>query len=152
MPAPEGNQFWKQRVSHGRDLLFSSPDILWDGCKEYFEATDRRKWFKTDYRGKDAVQVDIPTDTPYTITGLCLFLDIGVKTWRLYRDREDFIPVVTRVEQIIYTQKFEGAAVGAFNPSIIARDLGLDKEEKEEGDKETQELTINVKYQNNKEE
>ena len=151
MPAPEGNQFWKQRVSHGRDLLFSSPDILWDGCKEYFEATDRRKWFKTDYRGKDAVQVDIPTDTPYTITGLCLFLDIGVKTWRLYRDREDFIPVVTRVEQIIYTQKFEGAAVGAFNPSIIARDLGLDKEEKEE-EKAPQELTINVKYQNDKEE
>lgn len=34
------------------------------------------------------------------------------------------------VETTIYTQKFEGAAVGAFNSNIIARDLGLaDKKE-----------------------
>jgi hypothetical protein len=130
MGAPKGNQFWKLRAKHGRDKIFSSPEILWESCKEYFEATDKRVWEQTDFRGKDAVEVKIPTQAPYTLTGLYLFLDIDRKTWDLYRERQDFIPIITRVENIIYTQKFEGASVGAFNSSIIARDLGLrDKKE-----------------------
>ncbi|MFC0183379.1 terminase small subunit [Pseudarcicella hirudinis] len=36
-----------------------------------------------------------------------------------------FLEVITRIEEIVYVQKFEGAAVGAFNANIIARDLGL---------------------------
>jgi hypothetical protein len=125
MAAPKGNQFWKLRASHGRHLIFSSPEILWDAAKEYFEATDKRKWYKTDFKGKDNEQVLIPTDTPYTLTGLFIFLDTNKQTWSDYRQREDFIDVITRIEQIMYTQKFEGAAVGAFTPNIIARDLGL---------------------------
>lgn len=106
-------------------MIFSSPTILWEACVEYFEATDQRKWVRKDWVGKDAIEVERETDTPYTLTGLFVFLDIDRKTWDLYRNREDFIPVVTRVEQIMYTQKFEGATVGAFNANIIARDLGL---------------------------
>lgn len=130
MSATEGNQWWKLRATHGRGLLFSSPTILWEGCCEYFEATDKRKWVKKDWVGKDANEVDRETDTPYTMTGLYIFLDITPQTWKDYRGRQDFIEIVTRVEQIIFTQKFEGAAVGAYNANIIARDLGLaDKKE-----------------------
>lgn len=130
MAAPQNNQFWKLRSKHGRDLIFSSPTILWEACCEYFEATDNRKWVKKDWVGKDATEVNRETETPYTWTGLYLFLDIDHKTWGLYEDREDFIPISARVKLIIFTQKFEGAAVGAFNANIIARDLGLtDKQE-----------------------
>jgi hypothetical protein len=38
---------------------------------------------------------------------------------------KEFHGVVTRVKDIIYTQKFEGASAGLLNPNIIARDLGL---------------------------
>lgn len=125
MAAPEGNQFWKLRSSHGRDMIFSSPSVLWEACKEYFEATDKRKWKKQQIAGKPSEIWELETDTPYTLSGLCVFLDIGVSTWHDYRNREDFSDVITRVENIMYTQKFEGASVGAFNPNIIARDLGL---------------------------
>ncbi len=125
MSAPNGNQFWKLRSKHGRDLIFSSPTILWEACVEYLEATDARKWVKKDWVGKDAHEVLREVDTPYTLTGLFVFLDIERKTWDLYRQREEFIPVITRVEQIMFTQKFEGASVGAFNANIISRDLGL---------------------------
>jgi hypothetical protein len=37
----------------------------------------------------------------------------------------DFIHICTYAEEVIYTHKFEGAAVGAFNANIMARDLGL---------------------------
>lgn len=130
MGAPAGNQFWKLRSKHGRDKIFSSPEILWEACQEYFEATDARKWYKTEFNGKDAIECHVPTETPYTWTGLYLFLDISHQTWSDYEKREDFIEITTRVRNIIYTQKFEGAAVGAFNANVISRDLGLtDKKE-----------------------
>lgn len=125
MAAPQGNQFWKLRSKHGRDLIFSSPAVLWEACVEYFEATDQRVWVKKDWVGKDAVEVERKTIAPYTLSGLFVFLDIVPQTWKEYREREGFSEITTRVEQIMFTQKFEGAAVGAFNASIIARDLSL---------------------------
>lgn len=125
MDARINNRFWELRSSHGRDLIFSSPEILWDAAKEYFEATVGRPWIQEDWVGKDAIKVERKTTPPFTLTGLFIFLDIHKSTWSLYRERKDFIDVVTRIEDIIYTQKFEGATVGAYNSSIIARDLGL---------------------------
>lgn len=128
MAAKKNNQWWKLRAKHGRDKIFSSPEMLWNACTEYFDATDNRKWIKKDWVGKDAEPVDRESITPYTLTGLFIFLDIDRSTWDNYRSEsayKDFFPVTSRVEEIIYTQKFEGATVGAFNASIIARDLGL---------------------------
>lgn len=139
MSATKGNQWWKLRSKHGRDKIFETPDILWEACVEYFEATDERKWVKKDWVGKDAKPVDRETDTPYTITGLCIFLDVNTQYFYDFKKRlegkeddesKDFSLVITRVEDIIKTQKFEGAVVGAFNANIIARDLGMtDKKE-----------------------
>jgi hypothetical protein len=127
MSAPIGNQFWKLRSKHGRDKLFSDPKALWESACEYFEATDSRKWIKKDWVGKDAFEVKRENETPYTKSGLCLFLDVS--EWRILTDlkstSEDFSQVVSRIENIIITQKTEGASVGAFNASIVALELGL---------------------------
>lgn len=125
-----GNQFWKLRSKHGVDALFTEPQKLWEAAVEYFEHTDARKWVKKDWVGKDAMEVDRETDTPYTITGLCIYLGCQVNWWRSFKttavfEEKDFGAVYHRIDQIIYNQKFEGAAVGAYNANIIARDLGL---------------------------
>lgn len=127
MGAPEGNQFWKLRSKHGRDRLFSDPNALWESACEYFEATDARKWVKKDWVGKDGIEVERENETPYTKSGLCLYLDVS--EWRLLTDlknvSEDFSQVISRIENIIITQKTEGASVGAFNASIVSLELGL---------------------------
>lgn len=146
MAAPVKNQFWKLRSKHGRDKIFESPEMLWEAACEYFEATDARKWIKTEFNGKDAIECHVPTETPYTWTGLYLFLDIDHSTWQLYEKRDDFIAISTRVRHIIYTQKFEGAAVGAFNPQLISRDLGLIDKSAADDKKD---VTIKVKYERN---
>ena len=125
MAFEEGNQFWKLRATHGREKILETPELLWEACVEYFEKTDSRKWWKTEFNGKDAIECKVPTETPYTWTGLYLFLDCSHTTWQDYEKRTDFIAICTRVRNIIFTQKFEGAAVGAFNANIISRDLGL---------------------------
>lgn len=122
-----GNQFWKQRSKHGREKLFNTPQLLWEAAVDYFEATDKRKWIKKDWVGKDALEVERETETPYTLSGLCLYFDCSRHWWNEFKNagHAEFLEVITRIDNIIYTQKFEGAAVGAFNANIIARDLGL---------------------------
>ena len=44
MAAPKGNQFWKLHSKHGRDTLFSTPDLMWEAACEYFQWCDDNPW------------------------------------------------------------------------------------------------------------
>lgn len=138
MGGPKGNQFWKIRTKHGRDKLFSTPEILWEAAIEYFEWCDNNPLIEIDFAGKDANRVEKPKMRPYTIKGLCIYLDCNEKY--LSDLSNDFSEVVTRIKDVIYTQKFSGAAAGFLNPNIIARDLGL----KDNQDHTTNGKTINT--------
>lgn len=127
MAAPKGNQFWKARTKHGRKKLFAGPDVLWEACCKYFEWVEDNPLYEMksyQYQGT-TIQDKLEKMRAMTIGGLCLFLDIGHRTWNRWREDEDLCQVITRVEQVIYTQKFAGAAAGLLNANIIARDLEL---------------------------
>ncbi len=127
MAAPQGNEFWKARSSHGRAPIFSNPDDLWLACAEYFDWVEANPLWEdklVTFQGS-ASHEPVAKMRAMTLDGLCIFLDISRRTWDDYRAREDFLPVTSRVDQIIRTQKFQGAAADLLNPNIIARDLGL---------------------------
>lgn len=134
MAAPIGNQFWKLRSKHGRDRIFTDPAVLLLAAEEYFEWCETNPMEEQDFRGKDATEVTIKKLQPFQLSGLCLYLEVnpeyfndfekGLRPSESPTDKE-FSRIVTRIRQIIYTQKFRGAAVGFFNQNIIARDLGL---------------------------
>lgn len=137
MAAPVGNSFWKQRSKHGREKIFESPELLWEAASEYFQWCEDNPLQEQDWVGKDGDEVAKNLLRPFTLSGLCVFLDCDEQTLKNYGSKEeykDFFGVYTRVTQIIRTQKFEGAAVGLFNANIIARDLGL-------SDKQSNEVT-----------
>lgn len=130
MPAPKGNQYWKLRSSHGRSKLFATPEALWEASCEYFEYCDSHPWkvTKTKSKGKGKEIEETPTQCPLSLTGLMAYLDVGKAYWRQFKESnqdEDFSTVITRIENIIQTQQFEGVCVGAFNANIVARMLGL---------------------------
>lgn len=130
--APAGNQFWKARSSHGRNPIFGSDEELWDACLEYFDWVEANPLWETAIKSAhgEPVPVSVPKMRAMTISGLCIFLDISETCWYEYRKRDDFKEVITRVERIIYNQKFAGASADLLNANIIARDLGLsDKRE-----------------------
>lgn len=132
MAAPVGNQFWKARSSHGRAPIFAEPDALFAACCEYFEWVEANPLYEdklTSYQGVNKHE-PVAKMRAMTLSGLCIFLDITRQGWAGYRAREDFSDVTSRVEEVIRTQKFEGASADLLNPNIIARDLGLaDKSE-----------------------
>jgi hypothetical protein len=130
MAAPKGNQFWKLRSKHGRDKIWKDPQVLLDACYDYFQECDENPWYKNDAvrSGKDVGKViQIPTQRPYTKAGLCVYLGINQDTWSNYKngDDKDMLGVITHVEEIIEQNQLEGATVGAYNPNIVARLLGL---------------------------
>jgi hypothetical protein len=121
-----GNQFWKIRSKHGREKLFETPEILWTAASEYFQWCDDNQLIEVDFKGKDADRVELPKMRAYTWDGLELYLDIySLRDYKTNESYKDFSQVITRIEKIIYNQKFTGAAAGFLNPNIIARDLGL---------------------------
>lgn len=141
MAAPEGNQFWKLRSKHGRDKLFETPDLMWEAACEYFQWCEDNPYIKSEakvvsgFKESGSVEIaELPVLRPFTIQGLCLYLDCNTKYFYDFKDakHEGFSEILTRIMEIIYNQKFSGAASGFFNANIIARDLGLaDKKEVE---------------------
>ena len=127
MAAPKGNQFWKLRLKHGRDRIIQDPVMLWENACEYFEWCIENPLIEIDFRGKDIQEVALPKMRVFQKDAFALAC--GLSQWRTIEDlknvSDDFLQVVTRIEKTIYSQKFEGSAAGFFNPSIIARDLGL---------------------------
>lgn len=126
MPFEKGNQFWKQRTKHGRDKLFSSPQVLFEEACKYFQWCDDNPWHRVDFRGKDAEEVQIPTQRPYTWEGLENYLGIySLRDYKTNEEYSEFKEVITMIGSIITQNKMEGAMVGAYNANIVARDLGL---------------------------
>ena len=127
--APVGNQFWKARTKHGRDKIFASAELLWEACQEYFQWVEDNPLYEAKpfaFQGQSWIE-EIPKMRAMTIGGLCLFLGVSVESWRQWKagDNKDFIAVIREAEEVIYQQKFSGAAADLLNANIIARDLGL---------------------------
>lgn len=139
MGAPKKNEFWKARASHGRSKIFETPKILMDAATEYFNwCLDNPLYESVVSSGKI---FELPKMRAMTLKGLCIFLDVSYSSFDNYCNSsheryKDFLEVTSRIKEIVYTQKFEGASAGFLNANIIARDLGLKEETKTE-------LTVN---------
>lgn len=146
MAAPKGNQFWKNRKKHGTDKKFTAKQ-LWEKACDYFQWADNERWEKLVVHGKESNIISVPTTAPYLEQEFCEFAGMAYNTWLGYKasDEDDYVQVTTRIVNIIYTQKFKGAAVGAFNANIIARDLGLrDHKEVSGSVSQKYEIIVNV--------
>lgn len=150
MAAPKGNKFWQARSKHGRNPKFTDPEILWEACCEYFDWVEKHPLWETkafSFQGT-VTKARLPKMRAMTISGLCIFLDIADSTWDQYRAKKDFSGIITRVEKLIYEQKFSGAAADLLNANIIARELGLVEKKSVEGDLD---VTVKVKHFREKE-
>jgi hypothetical protein len=118
----------------GRELKIKTPAEFLEKAYEYFKWCDENPWSKKEaIKGGDfaGTIISIPTQRPYTIEGMCVYIGINRKTFtELYSTRKEFIPVTTHAREVIEANQLEGAIVGVYNPNIIARKLGLaDKKE-----------------------
>lgn len=134
-PDLKGNEFWKQRATHGVKTIMENPQKLFEACIEYFQWCEDNplEGEKVGFSKGKACKADTKHIRALTINGLTLFLLITPTTWYEWRkSREDLQPVISWAERVIYNQKFAGAAAGLLNANIISRELGLQEHTKEE--------------------
>ena len=123
---PKGNNLWQFRNKHGRDHKYT-PEGLWEEAQEYFAWVEEHPlWEQKGFAFQGVVtKENFPKIRAMTIGAFQLFADICAATWKHYKENSDFVKVTTRIEKVIYSQKFEGASADLLNANIIARDLGL---------------------------
>lgn len=130
----------KKRGPGGRPKKLKSPQQLWELACDYFLYCDVNPWVKIEYRGEFNKRVEIPTTRPYTWEGLDEFVrsQIGLSKLEDYKANKpivkdgvtiypygEFSDVITRMRNIIYMQKIEGALVGAYDARIVSAELAL---------------------------
>lgn len=142
----------KQMKMSGRPPKFASPEALMEECQKYFTFCDENPIIEIDYKGKDAERVELYRPRAYTITGMMVYLGLSSRylaqmeaEWKEYVSRDDkdltpaqiekkhnaqgFLTMLARIKDIIYTQKFEFAAVNMMNTYMISRELGIRSDE-----------------------
>jgi hypothetical protein len=127
MGAPKGNDYYKLRLSEGRDRIFEEPDEMAQKADEYFQwcldnPFEEQQVFHS--QGK-ITKTTVEKLRPFTLQGLCNFIGMHTDTFNTYKKREGFYDIYNLIRQIIDNQQYEGAASGLLNASIIARRLGL---------------------------
>lgn len=161
--ANEGNKWWERRSKHGRGLLFSSPQLMWEAACEYFEAEDNATYLqRRDVVGtfQGTPVVDIATcKVPYTWQGLCLYMGTSSAYFRQFRIKvkkeidegieveknEDFSTVMTMIEEVIFKQQYDGVGAGYFKEGLTSRYLNMkDKTEVSTPDDQTIKVTLKI--------
>jgi len=109
-----------------------TPEILWDLFIQYRDELINNPLYRNEFNAKAGRIVSIPLKRPLTWAGFEAFCyDKGI-----IQDLEDyryntggrykgFKGIITRINSVMYAEKFEGAAAGIYQQNIIARELGL---------------------------
>lgn len=122
-------------IANGKRKRIPTPRHMWDYACAYFKDTDMHNLVQYDVvRGGDhaGLELKIRKPRPYSWSGFTTYLIresiiIKLEDYRFnYRGGfEMFAEVVQAIDEIMFSQKFEGASAGIFNPSVIVRDLQL---------------------------
>lgn len=125
MAAPKGNTYWKLAKDWGigADRKYT-PDDLWTKALEYFRWVESHPLKEEKVFGT-GLRMQVSKLRAMSIVGFCIFANIDRKTLSAYEADEAYLHITTRIRDIIYTQKFEGACADLLNSNIIARELGL---------------------------
>ena len=136
-------KFWNnyKPVKIGKPRSFESPQDLWEKACEYFEhcvnnPIETEDFIKSGHKAGNKITLN--KAIPFTIAGLCIYLGVNTKYFNDFNDMikeknadgadEElslYSEVICAIRDVIWTQKFNGAAVGLFQHQLIAMELGM---------------------------
>lgn len=106
----------KKKMGRPRLAKNWTPELLNERAREYFDKCDNRTKTKYD---KDGCAYQVEAPEPYSIEGLCVYLDITRNDFAAWRKRSDALG--ERAEKIhlkITANRITGALDGDQNPSF----------------------------------
>ena len=134
-PAPKGNRFGVDGENFRKPKSYT-PDQWSEKFIEYIKHMETKVWNKKEAikSGERAGElINIPTSTPPSIRGFCVFAGVSHQTFLNYESKEgyeEYFDVTMRMRDVIHSVQLEGALVLAYSQNLVARLQGLtDKKE-----------------------
>lgn len=127
--------------------VYLTPQEFLAACVGYFKWVEETPLLEEQvFQNKGAiVRANKAKCRAYTRKGLAQHLSIPESRLEGYRQRGgEWEEAIELVEQAIYIQKFENAAAGLLNPTIIARDLGLAEKQEFSGTKDAPPVAFTI--------
>lgn len=145
-----------KRLLNSAARRFNTPQQLLGAAIEYFEWCERHPLQEEQvFHNKGMiVRTEVSKVRPFTKRALASYMGLTVAKLDAYRRKADAMgddapqwnEVMDLIEQTIFTQKFENAAAGLLNATIISRDLGLAEKQEVTG-RDGEPLQQVVQYQ-----
>jgi hypothetical protein len=126
MAAPKGNQYWKLAHNWRKPKKYT-PDELLQNAFEYMKWCENNPLYemKAFASQGNVIKAKLPKMRAMTTQGFCFFCNMMPATFYGYEKDEGYVNTITRIREMFYTQKIEGASADLLNPNIIARELKL---------------------------
>lgn len=116
----------------GKPKYIETPDRLWELFCQYVKHERDNPMRKVEYVGRNGDKMLTPLETPITFEGFECYLSDndyihGLNDYRANTDGRysEYANIITRIQSNCFVHNFKGAAVGLFNPNLIARKLGI---------------------------
>jgi hypothetical protein len=116
----------------GQPKKIPDSETLYNWFEAYKFWTDSNPISKMDFKGKDADEVTYKLERPLTWVGfgVWLYKNKTVSNLDEYKANKDdvyaqYSSILRVIGAEIYQNQYDGAVVGTFNQSIVARKLGL---------------------------
>lgn len=127
-----------------------TPEKMWELFEQYVLDTKKTPKFENILIQKTGDIVQVPRERPISFIGFenWLYKNAIISQLRSYEQNDndsykEYLPIITRIKAFIYEDKADGATVGIFNSSIVARELGLTEKQEIES-KVTQTTKIDL--------
>jgi hypothetical protein len=127
------------------EKAFDNPEHLWKAACDYFKWVDGNPDYEIKpmsvtlggNQGSEIQMIKVPKKQPYTIRELCVFIGVSPGYFKEFKNKkrdgwETWGPAIRAIENIVFSQQFNGAASGFFNANIIVRALHLVEKTKTE--------------------
>ena len=106
----------KKKLGRPRKCTSWTAELLNERAREYFDKCDART--KTVVT-KDGDLVDVPNPAPYSIEGLCDYLDVTRSQFAAWRKKDDKLGIrAQKIHNKIAANRVEGALDGSQNASF----------------------------------
>ena len=106
----------KKKLGRPRKFTSWTAELLNERAREYFDKCDART--KTVVT-KDGDLVDVPNPAPYSIEGLCDYLDVTRSQFAAWRKKDDELGIrAQKIHNKIAANRVEGALDGSQNASF----------------------------------
>ena len=130
-PGNNYHELARNYFSSPASCKFKTADELLERVLGYFQWADDNPLMETRVASDEGTPttIDVPKMRALSKEGMLLYVGVDRHTWARWRNnpnvRDYLKPVIEFAEKLLYQRKFDGAAAGLLNATIISRDLNL---------------------------